>query len=220
MDFNIFMVYPDETFSQVLVYSFEQEGWKATIFDNDEIVLDTIPAQPQLWILDAESEHGFKLVREIKAKTDVPVIMTADREKVIDRVLALEMGCDDFVIKPFLPREMVLRVNRLVEKDNKHSHKKSANWVEMHDYFIYLDSRMVAFEDKQIALTAKEFDLLLLFYHNRGTALSRDQIIKAVWGQDYYGSDRVVDDLIRRLRRKLNRLKVETLYGYGYRAGK
>ncbi|CUH96265.1 hypothetical protein P22_2355 [Propionispora sp. 2/2-37] len=93
----------------------------------------------------------------------------------------------------------------------------ATNLVRMQDYLLDIERRMALLNNRYVDLTTKEFDLLVLFARHRGIALSREQIIRFVWGENYFGSDRAVDDLIRRMRKKMKRLRVETLYGYGYR---
>ena len=134
----------------------------------------------------------------------------------MDRTVGLEFGCDDFVVKPFSVRELVLRIRRILERPQKTA-KAYGNLVRMQDYLLDPNRRLVAWNNQYVDLTTKEFDLLMLFAQHKGMALSREQIIRFVWGENYFGSDRVVDDLIRRMRKKLKRLRVETLYGYGYR---
>lgn len=126
------------------------------------------------------------------------------------------MGSDDYLAKPFLPRELVIRTRRLLERVYNESSVDSSPLL-ISPYLINEDRRMVMYQEQEIDLTSKEFDLLMLFCKHPRQALSRDQILSLIWGEGYYGSDRVVDDLIRRLRKKMPQFRVETIYGYGYR---
>jgi two-component system response regulator CssR len=126
----------------------------------------------------------------------------------------LEKGSDDYITKPFSPKELVLRVNNIIRRVYKEDER-----IEINGYEIDENQRTVFKGDEQIELTTKEFDLLMLFVKNRGTAFLREQILEKVWDENYYGSDRVVDDTLRRLRKKLPDMNIQTIYGFGYRLG-
>jgi len=134
------------------------------------------------------------------------------RSKDLDRLMGLELGSDDYISKPFLPRELVIRVNRLIKYI-----RGEEDQVVLAPYEIDLNARNVVEDKKRIELTAKEFDLLSYFIKHSGQMMSREQILENVWDFAYEGSDRVVDDTVRRLRKKMPKLIVETQYGYGYR---
>src|SRR5699024_2409879 len=145
----------------------------------------------------------------------VPVIFISARDADIDRVLGLELGSQDYLAKPFLPRELVIRSKNILNRFNNNSKVQS-----IPPYIIDEKSRLVYNGEKTIDLTSKEYELLVYFSNNLEVALSRQQILDYIWGIDYFGSDRVVDDLIRRLRKKMPDLNIETVYGYGYRVNK
>lgn len=215
MEFNIYLVDHDESLCEILSFFLAKEGWQVTVFGKDAQPLLHVADGPNLWILDAAGEEGFKIMREVKEKMrDAAIILTSERERVMDRVLGLELGCDDFIVKPFSPRELILRVGRILKK------KKTSvvsEKIKLQDYQLDLGRREVTYNRQPIDLTSKEFELLLVFLQHKNAALSREQILRKVWGENYFGSDRVVDDLIRRMRRKMSDLRLETLYGYGYR---
>jgi two-component system response regulator CssR len=161
---------------------------------------------------------GYDLIRAIRAKNPtMPIIFTSARDQDIDKVMGLELGSDDYVAKPYSIREIVLRVKNLLNRAYGMSAPKSANIEEFNGYKIDYDKRIVTENDINVNLTSKEYDLLLFLLQNKSKAFSRDQILDNVWGTDYFGSDRVVDDLMRRLRQKMPNLSVETIYGFGYR---
>ena len=171
-----------------------------------------------LWVLDImlDQGSGFDLLEAIKMETpDVPVIFMSARDQEFDRIIGLEKGSDDYITKPFSPKELVLRVNNII----KRVYKDRVQTLEMESYVVDEVQRKVFQNDQEIDLTTKEFDLLMLFIRNKGTAFSRSQILDRVWEINYYGSDRVVDDTMRRLRKKLPDFKVSTIYGFGYRWG-
>ena len=160
---------------------------------------------------------GYDLIKKVREHNPkMPVIFTSARDQDIDKIMGLELGSDDYLAKPYSTRELVLRIKNLLNRSYDNSEIKK-NTFEFNSYIIDFDKRIVMEDGKDINLTSKEYDLLLYLLQNKGKAFSRDQILAVVWGNDYFGSDRVVDDLMRRLRQKMPNLKVETLYGYGYR---
>lgn len=171
-----------------------------------------------LWILDImlDQGSGFDLLEHIKNETpEVPVVFMSARDQEFDRIIGLEKGSDDYITKPFSPKELILRVNNII----KRVYKNQPSVLEVDNYVVDETQRKVFDYEKEIDLTTKEFDLLMLFVRNKGTAFSRSQILDAVWEINYFGSDRVVDDTMRRLRKKLPAFNVNTIYGFGYRWG-
>ena len=132
-----------------------------------------------------------------------------------DRIIGLEKGCDDYITKPFSPKELVLRVNNII----KRAYRDDNNRISIDGYELDEEQRKIYADNVEIELTTKEFDLLMMFIKNKGIAFSRDKILENVWDENYFGSDRVVDDTLRRLRKKLPNLNIHTIYGYGYRLG-
>lgn len=171
-----------------------------------------------LWILDImlDDKSGFDLIEEIRMKNPVvPVIFMSARDKEFDRIIGLEKGSDDYITKPFSPKELVLRVNNII----KRTYREDVGKIIVDGYEIDEMQRIVHDKDIQLELTTKEFDLLMMFIKNKGTAFSREQILENVWDVNYFGSDRVVDDTLRRLRKKMPNLSIHTIYGFGYRLG-
>ena len=171
-----------------------------------------------LWILDImlDDKSGFDLIEEIRLQgKDIPVIFMSARDKEFDRIIGLEKGSDDYITKPFSPKELVLRVNNVM----KRVYRNDNNRIMVDGYELDEEQRKVFDGGKEIDLTTKEFDLLMMFIKNKGRAFNREAILTNVWEENYYGSDRVVDDTLRRLRKKLPNLNIHTIYGYGYRLG-
>ncbi|WP_110114601.1 response regulator transcription factor [Bacillus sp. CGMCC 1.16541] len=222
MSYEIYLVEDEKNLNEVLTLYLEKEGWLVTSFLTGEDARASIHKQPHLWILDImlPDLDGYQLIREIKAhSTDVPVIFISARDADIDRVLGLEMGSDDYLAKPFLPRELIIRVQKLLARVYGDSTKTETR-LSLSPYTIDTAVRTVSDDHVQLDLTSKEFDLVLLFAKNQGQAFSREQVLNRIWGEDYFGTDRVVDDLVRRLRKKMPHLRIETIYGYGYRMTK
>lgn len=156
---------------------------------------------------------GYDIIKKIRESNDVPVIFTSARDQDLDKIIGLELGSDDYVTKPYSPKELVLRVNNII----KRAYMGQTQKIMYDTYEIDVDKRLVKDESKELSLTTLEFDLLLMLVQNKNKSFSRSHILQTVWGDNYFGSDRVVDDLVRRLRKKMPKLRLNTIYGYGYR---
>ncbi len=218
MSFNIYLVEDDPNLNKILKYYLTNQGWKVRSFLNGKDAEKEIVNPPDLWILDImlPDIDGYQLIKSIKDKyPNLPVIFISARDADMDRVIGLEFGSDDYLAKPFLPRELVIRTKNILNR--VYGDSNDLEEIQLQTYKISKKSRSVWENDEIIELTNKEFSLLELFLKNNNTALSRDEILDQVWGDDYFGSDRVVDDLVRRLRSKMSKLNIETIYGFGYR---
>ena len=215
---KIINIVEDEKDLNELVKSYlEKEGYLVYSYLTFEDAYAHIDDYCDLWILDImlDDKSGFDLIEIIKEKkADTPVVFMSARDKEFDRIIGLEKGSDDYITKPFSPKELVLRVNNIIKRVYKEDER-----IEINGYEIDENQRTVFKDGVQIELTTKEFDLLMLFVKNRGTAFLREQILEKVWDENYYGSDRVVDDTLRRLRKKLPDMNIQTIYGFGYRLG-
>ncbi len=217
---HVICVVEDEKDLNELVKRYlEKEDYEVrTYLTYQEALNATTSDDVSLWVLDImlDQGSGFDLLEQIKNQTpNVPVVFMSARDQEFDRIIGLEKGSDDYITKPFSPKELVLRVNNII----KRVYKNKVNVIEVDAYVVDEIQRKVFKEEKEIDLTTKEFDLLMLFVRNKGTAFSRMQILDAVWEMNYFGSDRVVDDTMRRLRKKLPDFNVNTIYGFGYRWG-
>ena len=216
MSKKIINVVEDERDLNELVKSYLiKEGYEVYSYYTYDEAYKAIDKPCDLWILDImlDDKSGFDLIEEIKNRfPNVPVVFTSARDKEFDRIIGLEKGSDDYITKPFSPKELVLRINNIIKRVYKESKR-----IQVGKYEIDEAQRIVYEGDQPIDLTTKEFDLLMLFIRNRGNAILREQILEQVWDDNYYGSDRVVDDTLRRLRKKLPEINIQTLYGFGYR---
>jgi two-component system response regulator CssR len=214
---KIYMVEDEKNLNILLQKYLQNEGYDVTTFADGSSAAEKVRDLPDLWILDImlPGLDGYELIEKIKAhRKDTPVIFMSARNEELDRVVGLELGGDDYLSKPFLPRELVIRVNKLMARIYRT--EQNAEFC-VSRYKICENQRSVWDGDTEISLTGNEFDLLLCFVRHQNQVLSREQILDQVWGHDYFGSDRVVDDTIRRLRKKLNALELDTVYGYGYK---
>ena len=216
--YKIGLVEDEKNLNSLVKNYLEKEGYEVITFFNGEDVLNYEDLlKVQLWILDimlGDGINGYDIIKFIREKNkNVPVIFTSARDQDIDKIVGLELGSDDYIAKPYSPRELVLRINNIV----KRVYNDEKNQVIYDDYLIDIDKRTVNLNEKEIMLTTLEFDLLILFLKNKDKSFTRDEILDAIWGSDYFGSDRVVDDLVRRLRKKLPKLNLNSIYRYGYR---
>lgn len=197
----------------------EKAGYNVVSFSKGSDAINYIGNVVHIWILDimlGDDINGYDIIKAIREKDeDVPVIFTSARDQDLDKILGLELGSDDYITKPYSSKELVLRVNKIIKRVYKDDNN---NNILIYDtYTIDLTRRIVLQNDKEIKLTTLEFDLLVLFIKNKDKCFTREEILDEVWGKDYFGSDRVVDDLVRRVRKKLPKLNVNSIYGYGYR---
>ncbi len=217
--YKIAVVEDEKNLASLVAKYLENEGYNVVCYANGEEAQKHLDDDIELWILDIMLPgiiSGYDLIKEIHLHNiNTPVIFTSARDQTIDRVMGLELGSDDYISKPYSIRELVLRVKNLLNRT--YGNNTSTKEYIIGDYLIDKDKRSVYFKKELIQLTSKEYNLFLYLAENPGKAFSREQILNAVWGSDYFGSDRVVDDLLRRLRQKLPNLFIETIYGYGYR---
>ncbi len=212
---RIFLVEDEKSLAELLSSYLREAGYDVTVFNDGLLAKGAIDQSPDLWVLDImlPGLDGYGLIKEIKKATpDTPVIFSSARSAELDRVIGLEMGSDDYLPKPFLPRELVLRVERLLGKKTKVAIEGT---VLLGSCVFDINKRTIAYMDDTYALSVKEFDLLVFMVEHKDTALSRNDILDQVWGTDYFGSDRVIDDTIRRLKKKVP-LQIENVYGFGY----
>ena len=208
----------DETDLLKLIKNYlEKANYQVVTFDKGNDAMNYIGNKIDLWILDimlGDDVNGYDIIKAIrKDNSNVPVIFTSARDQDLDKIIGLELGSDDYITKPYSPKELVLRVGKIL----KRVYSYESNKVHYETYEIDKDTRVVTENGKEINLTTLEFDLLIMFLNNKNKSFSRDDILRNIWGNDYFGSDRVVDDLVRRLRKKMPNIRINTLYGFGYR---
>lgn len=214
--YNICLVEDEKDLNNLIKSYLVKEGYKVITYTTGEEALEN-SEEIHLWILDimlAGGMSGYDLIKEIRNRDgQVPVIFTSARDQQLDKIIGLEMGSDDYITKPYSPKELVLRVNNII----KRVYLSKNDDIEYENYIVSVEKRIVYDSDNEINLTSLEFDLLLMFLNNKNKSFSREDILQKVWGNEYFGSDRVVDDLVRRLRKKLPNLRINTIYGFGYR---
>ena len=214
---TIALVEDEKDLNNLIRTYLEKEGYNVVSYYDGESTINNINKDVDLWILDimlGDTISGYDIIKKIREENpDVPVIFTSARDKDLDKIIGLELGSDDYIAKPYSPKELVLRVNNVIRR----VYSKDKQKLTYKDYTIDFEKRMVLHKGESINLTTLEFDLLYMFVTNINKSFSRDDILNNIWGENYFGTDRVVDDLVRRLRKKMPELDINTIYGYGYR---
>ena len=215
--YTIVLVEDEKDLNSLIKTYLENAGYRVISYLNGNDAINNVNVKAHLWILDimlGDDVSGYDIIKKIReVNEEMPVIFTSARDKDLDKIIGLELGSDDYITKPYSPKELVLRVNNII----KRVYSKNLQKIVYDDYVIDFDKRMVYLHDKELNLTTLEFDLLYMFITNKNKSFSRDDILSIIWGDDYFGTDRVVDDLVRRLRKKMPKLNINTIYGYGYR---
>ena len=214
--YKICLVEDEKNLNDLIKSYLKRAGYEVVQYYNGTDALNHVTDKVDLWILDimlGDEVSGYDIIKKIREREEVPVIFTSARDQDLDKIIGLELGSDDYVTKPYSPKELVLRVNNII----KRTYMGQTQTIKYDTYEIDIDKRLVKDGSKELSLTTLEFDLLLMFLQNKNKSFSRSHILENVWGNDYFGSDRVVDDLVRRLRKKMPKLRLSTIYGYGYR---
>ena len=217
MKYTIVLVEDEIDLNNLIKTYLEKSGYNVISYYNGTDAINNSKIDAHLWILDImlpDEISGYDIIKQIRIENEhMPVIFTSARDKELDKIIGLELGSDDYITKPYSPKELVLRVNNII----KRVYSQDLNKIKYEDYVINTEKRTVTQNNNEINLTTLEYDLLHMFITNKNKSFSRDDILNIIWGENYFGTDRVVDDLIRRLRKKMPNLNINTMYGYGYR---
>ena len=219
---RIVLIEDEEPIADMLRVFFEREGFKLVHAATGEAGLERLeerPARAVLLDLNLPGIDGIETCRRIRASSDVPVIMLTARDSEIDTVVGLEIGADDYVTKPFSPRELLARVKAVLRRAEEAP--KAAKELNVGGFEIDSGRREVRTPSGEtVRPTAREFDLLWYLAEHAGLVMTRGQMLEAVWGYEYFGETRTVDVHIRQLRKKLDGIPIETVWGVGYRLEK
>jgi len=222
-EITIVVVEDDPNIADLLDMYLRRDGYRVFLCGDGETGLETIrDRSPRLVILDVGLPgeiDGLELCRRLRAAdSDVAVLMLTARDSEIDRVLGLEMGADDYVTKPFSPREIVARVKAILRRTGAPAPATAPRTILVGNVEIDLGRREARVDGVAVALATREFDLLAHLGANQGLALSRRQLLDGVWGDGWIGDDRTVDVHVRQLRKKLgDGFPLDTVWGVGYR---
>ncbi|GEN53434.1 response regulator transcription factor [Halobacillus faecis] len=222
MNQMIGLVEDDPNIRDIVEGYLNKEGYQVIAVDTAEKAWDIFQEQtPDLWVLDImlPGMDGYEFCKKIRQTSEVPIIIISAKDEEVDKILGLELGGDDYLTKPFSPRELVARAKRHLKRwqamkpsaDDDHD-TIVAGELELNDA-----ERQAYFQGEEIEVTTKEFEMLKILASQENRAFAREELLIKVWGEDYYGSDRAVDDLVKRLRKKMKDLPIETVWGHGYR---
>lgn len=201
-----------------------KEGYQPILaYDGEDALLKFNQFHPILLLLDVmmPKKDGFQVCKEIRDKSNIPIIMVTARSEDSDRIMGLDIGADDYIIKPFSPGEVMARIRAILRRmDMSEEEKKTV--LRFSDLEINISDYEVKINEKQISLTKKEIEILWLLASNPGKVFSRDNLLNSVWGFDYFGDARTVDTHIKRLRSKINSQEshtwdIKTIWGVGYK---
>ena len=220
---TIVVVEDDVHIADLLDIYLREAGYRVLLAHDGERGLDLVNThRPALAILDIglPGIDGLEVCRRIRATSRLPVLFLTARDSEIDRIVGLELGADDYVAKPFSPREVAARVKAILRRASESSAPAEATVLDVGDVEVDMARREARVAGVPVALATREFDLLAFLARNAGIALSRQQLLDGVWGPDWYGDDRTVDVHVRQLRKKLgDTLPLTTVWGVGYRLG-
>lgn len=221
---KVLIVDDEKTLVKALKFNLEKEGFRVEEAYNGEEALEKVfDLNPDIVVLDLmlPGQDGFEVCRQIRKKQEIPIIMLTARGDDIDKVLGLELGADDYLTKPFNPRELVARIKAILRRSGAREEGMRKH-IQIGDLQIDLLQHRVRAGNKEIDLTSKEFALLSFLASNTGRVYSREQLLAQVWGYNYYGDARTVDVHIRHLREKIeedpgNPELIITVWGTGYK---
>lgn len=219
---HIFVVDDEKNIRELIEKYLIKEGYKVTCFEHGIHLMNEIKkGEPDLLVLDITLPmiDGLELLKEIRKFSELPVIFVSARDEALDRILGLELGADDYLAKPFSPRELMVRIKNLLKRTDKQG--ESLEFESFKDLNVDKHNRRIFCKDNDLKLTSKEYEVLEFFIRNHGRTYSRELMVEMIWGYDYAGDGRVIDDLVKRLRKKLkaeeSAVEIETVWGMGYR---
>jgi DNA-binding response OmpR family regulator len=200
----------------------EREGYRVEeAMDGQQALVKIDSFEPALVILDImlPEVDGFEVCRRVRAESDVPIIMLTARDDDVDKIVGLELGADDYVTKPFNPRELVARVKAILRRAER-APRQDDYPIHIGDLTIDPARREISVAGQVVETRMKEFDLLLTLVEHKGIVLSREQLLNLVWGYDFYGQTRTVDVHIAHLRKRIaasDQVRIDTVTGVGYK---
>jgi DNA-binding response OmpR family regulator len=219
---TIFVVDDEDVICQLISQYLQNEGYMVETFRSVEELTQRLESNyPDMLILDImlPGQDGLQFCRDFRQRSRIPIIFISARRNTLDRISGLEIGGDDYLPKPFSPRELVARVRSVFRRTMIHSDPQQ--YMLAGNLKLIPQDRRVLIEGEEISLSSKEYKLLALLIQYPQRTFNRQELLDRIWGYDYEGSERAVDDLIKRLRRKLNEnnseTNIKTIWGYGYR---
>ena len=220
---HIFVIDDEKNIRDILQKYMESEGYKVILFsDGVNVYQEMLRLKPDLLVIDIMLPHmdGLELCKEIRKSSEIPIIFVSARDGEFDRILGLELGGDDYLTKPFSPRELMVRIKNIFKRMEKTTVSKP-QMLTIRDISIDFERRYIEKDGLEIKLTAKEYDLFIFLARNKGKPFTREELLEFIWGYEYTGDGRLIDDLVKRVRKKLEQhestVELSTIWGYGYR---
>ena len=214
---RLLLVEDDPTISEPLVDGLRREGFDVELAATGAEALSADPVDLVLLDLGLPDLEGRVVCQELRAASSVPIIVVTARGDEIDRVVLLELGADDYVVKPFGFRELVARIRAVLRRVSPNGDEPSRDGLAVGRLTVDLRSRAVSFDGRPVALTPKEFDLLVRLASDAGAVTTREQLMREVWDENWWGSTKTLDVHVASLRRKLAPDVIETVRSVGYR---
>jgi len=213
----------DKVVHEALGIYLKSEGFEVVDVFDGKAAIDALDADVALCVLDIMMPEmsGLDVCREIRKSSRVPVIMLTAKGEEIDRILGLELGADDYIVKPFSPREVVARIKAVLRRTTEQQQNDEEGCVNHQELSVDIKSYTVTLRGRGIICTPKEIEILYLLASNPGQVFTREQLLNRVWGYDFAGETRTVDTHIKRIRAKLDNTglnwSIKTIYGVGYK---
>lgn len=223
---HIFVIDDDANIRQLILRYLEKEGYKVTAFENADSVLEAFNTmQPDALVLDIMmpgTMDGLDLCKKIRTVSQVPIIFVSAKDEAVDRIIGLELGADDYLSKPFSPRELLVRLKIIFRRiEPVMVTEQETTLYQIKDVKIDDSKRVCTVNGEEMSLTNNEYMLLSYLVKNKNISFTRENLIQNIWGYDYVGESRMIDDLVKRLRKKLKsmnaQVEITTVWGYGYR---
>jgi DNA-binding response OmpR family regulator len=220
---TVLIVDDEPSITELVQLYMEREGFTARIARDGAAALDTVlRTDPDLMVLDVmlPKMDGFEVCRRLRAENHpIPIIMLTARDEDVDKIVGLELGADDYLTKPFNPRELVARVKAILRRGERFAQSATDETVRIGSAEIDPAGRTFLVNDTTVDLRTQEFELLLTFARHKNIVLTREKLLQLAWGYDFYGQTRTVDVHVAHLRRKLEAsgLSIETVTGVGYK---
>jgi DNA-binding response OmpR family regulator len=219
---TILLVDDEQNIVELAQMYLSQEGFRVISARDGEAGLDRIKKdRPSLVVLDLmlPKVDGWQVCKRVRAESDLPILMLTARDDDIDKIVGLEIGADDYMTKPFNPRELVARVKAILRRTETRRPEPTAVPIRVADVVIDPARRSVHVNGREVTLRTKEFDLLVTLAENEGIVLTREKLLDLVWGFDFYGQTRTVDVHVAHVRNKLEGagVSIETVWGVGYK---
>ena len=224
MEKRILVVDDEASIAQAVAYALRREGYSVAVaHDGEEALKLTAEFKPRVIILDVMMPklNGYEVCRKLEDRHGLGIILLTVKNDIVDKILGLELGADDYMTKPFDLRELLARTKALVRRMERAAAEDKAVELVVDDLVVQVPQRTVRIKGSPIELTPKEFDLLVLLLSHQERVYTRDELLELVWSMDYAGGTRTVDIHMQRLRKKLGepyQQLLQTVYGVGYRA--